>query len=857
MTGAAGLARPLFNHDPGEWLPGAGAGAADASFSLLHGLYWLAANMAAQSGLLLAVDDAHWADRPSLRALLYLVQRIEDLPIAVLVACRRAEPGPSADLLAELAAHPGVAVIEPNPLSGPAAVTLIRAHHPEADDEFCAACAEVSGGNPFFLDELLLALDNQGVTPDRNAVDLIRRLGRESISRAVLLRLARLPLGAVTLARAVAVLGDDCHLGLAASLAGLELADAAALADQLTAVGIFAPSATLSFVHPVVESAISTETPAGERAHLHARAALHLHQAGSPVTRTAVHLLAVPPAGQAWVVDTLRASARLALAEGAADIAVRQLDRALAEPPPSGQRADVLRELGIAEARAGHSGGPDHLIEAAGLVGDPHQRASLLLDAGRALFWLGRNLEAAATFDDGLAALAGADDDDLAKDLQAAWVNAATMEASLRAEGLRRLGPILAKSRAGTTARQRALLAQVAFERTLLGDRKNEPVALALRAWDRGRLLEDETADGMTPYLITSVLSLSDELDASLMLLDAAFEDARRRGSVMGFATASYARFMPFYFQGRVLDAIADLQAALDARRYGWESYAPAACWGLAMSQLARGDISAADAAVTVANTDERRWRETLSYPLLLAGRAEVASARHQHREALDLLLEAGQRLRDDYRVTSPAVLPWRSQAALAAAKVGDTDRAMALAADEVRLARRTAIPRVIGVALRAEGLVTGGRAGLDLLEQAAVVLAGSPARLEHARALVELGAAIRREGSQVAAREPLRQALDVADRSGALPLAQRAREELVMAGARPRRAVLSGLDSLTAAERRVATLAGDRLTNREIAEALFVTPKTVEYHLRNVFTKLHVSSRAELAGLTAQSSAG
>ena len=123
------------------------------------------------------------------------------------------------------------------------------------------------------------------------------------------------------------------------------------------------------------------------------------------------------------------------------------------------------------------------------------------------------------------------------------------------------------------------------------------------------------------------------------------------------------------------------------------------------------------------------------------------------------------------------------------------------------------------------------------------------PDRLEHARALVDLGAALRRANRRADARAPLRRALDLADRGGMRRLARRARHELRAAGARPRRTALSGIAALTPAEHRVAALAADGHSNREIAQRLYVTTRTVETHLTHAFQKLDITSRAELAG--------
>lgn len=145
-------------------------------------------------------------------------------------------------------------------------------------------------------------------------------------------------------------------------------------------------------------------------------------------------------------------------------------------------------------------------------------------------------------------------------------------------------------------------------------------------------------------------------------------------------------------------------------------------------------------------------------------------------------------------------------------------------------------------------GLVEGGANGVAALREAESVLARSEARLEHARALVALGAALRRSKRAVDAREPLRRGLAVARACGSLPLAEQAHEELTATGARPRKIVRAGAEALTASERRVAGMAADGMTNKEIAQALFVTVRTVEAHLHHAYQKLNISSRNELA---------
>ena len=177
----------------------------------------------------------------------------------------------------------------------------------------------------------------------------------------------------------------------------------------------------------------------------------------------------------------------------------------------------------------------------------------------------------------------------------------------------------------------------------------------------------------------------------------------------------------------------------------------------------------------------------------------------------------------------------------------GNPAEARRLADSELQDARRAGLPRPAGIALRTRGMLEGGQPGLRDLREAAELAAANGARLEHARALVEFGAALRRANQRTAAREPLRNGPALAYRCGATRLAERARAELLAAGARPRRGALTGLEALTTSERRVAELAAAGMSNPEIAQALLVTLNTVEGHLRHVYQKLSISSRGQL----------
>jgi DNA-binding CsgD family transcriptional regulator len=230
----------------------------------------------------------------------------------------------------------------------------------------------------------------------------------------------------------------------------------------------------------------------------------------------------------------------------------------------------------------------------------------------------------------------------------------------------------------------------------------------------------------------------------------------------------------------------------------------------------------------------------------VLARRGRVRVAQGRLEEGLADLTEAGRRL-DRARIANPTFGAWRSDAALALAALGRGDEGRALAVEELTLARAVGQPRSIGMALRALARCAEPDP-IARLDEAVVTLATSPDRLQEAYALADLGTALRVAGRRDEARGRLRRALDQATRLGAAALAERAREELIAAGARPRRAALTGAAALTPSELRCARMAADGLTNRDIAQRLFVTVRAVEMHLTATYKKLGIGSRAEVA---------
>jgi tetratricopeptide (TPR) repeat protein len=451
LTGPAGSASLLFESDAEAIL----LPASDASFAILHGLYWLAARAAENQPTLLIVDDAHWADEPSLRLLSYLVGRIRDQPIGLLVTARSGEPG-AGGLLRQVAAERDVTVCEPAPLSAAAVTAMIRARMPSADDGFCQRCWELTAGNPLAVRELLLAMADRSADSPRPDLDAIAERAARSLSRSVLRRLGSLPADACALADAVSVFEVGVELQWAAALAGLEPAAALVAADQLARADILTAAGPLSFTHPLLCATVYGALPRGRKAQTHRRAAEVLRAAHAPLEQVAAHLLEALPAGDGEVVEGLRGAARRAMAHGVPASAARYLERALREPPRDDRRVELLAELGRAEANFAPQVAIEHLEAAIELAGEPAQRAAIAVELGRALHDAGRPEDACATFERGVAEL-GYSGGELATELEAWYLTSAVLLLGRAADAQRRTAAIVARSRGASTRAERRL----------------------------------------------------------------------------------------------------------------------------------------------------------------------------------------------------------------------------------------------------------------------------------------------------------------------------------------------------------------------------------------------------------------
>ena len=832
-----------------------------------HGLYWLTANLAERQPLVIAVDDLHWADAPSLRWLSHLTARIEDLPVTLLLATRSGPDQP--DLIAELRSFPHCTRLAPRPLSEEAVAVLLRerlGEEGEPDGTLSAACRESTGGNPFLLTALLESLvalrEERGPDAPLSVGD-VRAAGPELVAETTLRRAAQLGAGAEALARAVAVLGGPAPLRHAAALEGQEIPRAARLADGVRAAGLLAPGTALEFAHAIVATAVYESIPPGERALAHARAARILEADGADPERVALHLLRGLPAGDPHVVEVLLAAADAATGRGAPDMAAGYLGRALDEPPAAEVRGEVLLRRGLALATIRDPAAVGVLRDAVAQLAAlavtgaaPGQAADAALASAGVLCLWGHHDSAQEICRETLRALrtAGtldqATEDRLAAALFAnSWLNAGTADCAWEEWSKIRTRLFAGDSAAGAssdaagaTAATDACRVFDALSATLTGE--GRAAALA----HLGPLLQDDltAAEAYPPALGVGLLVLNwnDEYGTALRATDRLLAAARQRGAMNMVADLSCHRSGILRRLGRLKDAATDARYGFDFELKASPPLAVAWSGTFLIESLTRmGELDEADevAEVVAARRPPDGWFQATVYRQT---RGMLRVAQRRFAEGLDDLLTAGEAWRG-LGVTNPSVAWWRSPAVRAYRGLGREDEAAALAAEQLDLARRAGTRMMLGTALRVAAPFSAHP--LDDLREAARALEDVNARFDAAWALAELGAHLRRARHRADAQHQLRRALDLAERSGAMPLRTYAREELLAAGARPRRNALTGPDALTSAERQVATLAAEGMSNRQIAQHLFVTQATVESHLRHIFHKLGIRSRTDL----------
>jgi DNA-binding CsgD family transcriptional regulator len=793
----------------------------EAAPQIAHSLFWLCSALAAARPLALIVDDAQWADRQSLVVLSYVARRIEELPLLMVVGARGDDPRAPSDLLSLLGSARGATRLRPQPLTAWGAVALIRRHAPDASLRSCLECHRAVDGSPWLLDELGRQIARFGPLPEGRGAPPVTTDARDIVRR----RLAALPPPDRAVAAALAILGNCAPLHVVAELAGVPIGELAPIRDALQAAGLLAPDG-LRFVHGLVAAALVEDLTHTDRERLHRMAARLLAATDTCADASAAHLLECSPQGDPAVTAQLVRAAAEARLTGTPLVAASYLERALEERAPGDDRGRLLADLGAAMFDAGRPGAAQRLRAS---LREPHDEESRIEVITRLA---------------GLEVLAGrsADIIDLLREHEGLGSEVATLDA---------LAPLPGRQ----VERQERL---EALDRRAIGDREIARAVVAHKAWlatelgglpavSAAELAADALRDGVlldaTPnraaYLLAlRTLVLADHQREARAAIDALRDAAELRGSLPLRAIAAWHAGELALRCGQVAEAEREGRAALALAGDALRPVSRGALEVLVRALAERGAFDEAEAVMLRHGLDAPSFARAR----LLLATSEYAAA---HAEAC----AAGARAEARGRL-NPSWVPWRSTAAIALAHLGRRDEAAALADEEVARAQQFGAPIPLAGALHARAVAEpDDRARIEICLRALRAVDGVAAVLDTVRIRLELGSTLLRTGSRVQAREALRPALADADAVGAVPLAKRARRELVATGLRPRRAAIEGAASLTPRQRQICSLAAAGRANREIARALFLSVKTVETHLAAGYRKLGISSRAELSG--------
>ncbi|MEV4434416.1 AAA family ATPase [Streptomyces sp. NPDC049585] len=822
--------------------PGSGAPA----HQVLHALHRLVAHLMTDRPLALVLDDAGHCDEASLRGLEYLLRRARRLPLLVVLAHGTGSAPATRTALTELTTRHAAATVRLGPLTDDDTAALVRhAFTAPADPSFAPLLAAAAGGNPRILTRVLRTLHAEGTAPDAAGAHRAEEICTALTAPYVRRVLAGRPAWTRDVATAAAVLGDAAPDHVAA-LAGVAPALAATALAELCDAGLLTPGA-LHFTTEATRAAVlaTLEPPALTR--LRTKAALLLDDAGRPAREVADQVLLLPGPLAPWMAATLREAADRAAGDGAHKAAAGYLHRLLdAEPDDVSVRAELAR------LRAGFS--PTEALplleEALTQATCVRTRAVIAAQYGLTCLAVRRGPAATTVLTGTLHALrehlgpqAGPADRELTAHLESVLLLAATAERTTLATARRHAATTPAPH--GDTPAQRQQLAMLATLTALDGRHADRAVDQARRALRT----PGGAPGGWAPLAAALPLALADETDDALDALEKVLSYAQECGEPRVYAQVLTARALILHRTGALPDAMTDARTATglvaEEPRCARMSEPVIA---LATVLADRGEADRAEQ--LLAGLDARSLkRSVMEHPLHLMARAQARRGLGDHEGALDLLLACGDFLAGS-GVGNPVLHPWWLHAVCLLSGMDRTDEARRIAEAAQEPARAWGTARALGLAGLARGATTPGEEGLALLTEAVTTLAGSPARADHARATHLLGKALLAAGDQRGAREHLRTAVALARQCGALALARAARSRLLAAGGRMGKITGSRTDMLTRTERKVAGLAGLGASNREIAEALFVTVRTVEMHLTSAYRKLAVGDRAGLAAV-------
>ena len=811
-----------------------------AKFELTHAFCWLLGSVAERRPLLLCLDDLHWSDPDSLELLHFFLRRIDLLPVAVLGATR---PWPAA--ASGLAVSLGLDTLELQPLSPQGCAALLGNRLPAGPGSPTLEEAfALTKGVPFLLEELADSLaTGTGPLPS----------SRRSL---ILGRLRGLPPESLRLLEAASILGSSFATSQASELAGMTPADLEEALVPLRELGLLAPrpGGGLSFNHPLLRHSCYESLPEATRRAWHRRAADLLRLSGARASLLAPHLELGASPGDLNASLLLGEAAREATATGAHGAAVLHLEKALELEPPFPFKAKLLFDLGHAHL------GCDSPPRAA----DAFTQAAALAETDLSFKCRIRRSLAVALVLGGDPAAARRQLELAVAEAKISHPAAALRAAFERFQFERIFGTIETAASAiqeavalGEASADTRAQAQIRSAACLFNSHLGDPDAFAL-AQEAVSRLSPSDADELEPiwgwsprFLLGIIAGRTGKYEEAVQILYTAV--ASWKDSSFSCAAAWAGAYLSEleYRRGRLREAYRHAAAAttpavlnfpmIDA----WASHLHARILG------DLGDLDAAEVALCRAEESARQSSTPLGLALCRWTRATLASRREQYGLAFQLFL-AGEK-EDWASAPSPMDFNWRLEAVevcLQTKRLPEARRLLTTVtqAPAFRNHRgvQSSIQRAYGLLREAEGKEAESEAAF---RQALTLGRETDEALEQGRNLLAYGAYLRRRGRSKEARFHLDEALLAFRACGSSLWADRAENERHLAGGR-RRVGYAGenrLELLTPQEHRIAEFLAQGRSNREIAYALFISPKTLETHLRNIYRKLAISSRQEV----------
>lgn len=835
VLAALSSSTPEFQNNGGQ-----GSSFIETSFADLDALNLLVSYLALErEPIVIAIDNLHWADRPTLRWLITLAERIESVPVAIFATVCGGIPGTDPALLDDLlfcCSHE----LRITRLGFAAATTVMEEQLGASPDRsFVTACMYATEGNPLLLNELARALAEHGVRPDARAADSLSGVVIDSLARSTHVRLRRISPVALSLFRAIAVLDGQATFDRIALITGTDLGTAAENCSAMTQMGLVtAAQLHVKVSQPLVRNAIMADHASTARQALHAQAAKLLYLDGEPENAIAEQLLLSSPLRETWVPTLLRSAAQTALVSGDPRAAILYLRRALAEPVDNDTRPVLLVEVANASTHTDIASAARSLAQAATLAPPAVLRDHLTPAAFNLLVLSGREDQAAELINSDLTHTSAQLNDSL------------TIRLALFAQGPS--GGI--RTMANSLDRLRALAPYNALEFGLAAMAEavsdgslTNVVSLAQRAAAYPISIPE---DLMAHLAAIQVLCWAGNLMEAQDLCEAVVVTADRWQHRPLHALGLSVRSAIHRRLGSVSAAVDDARHGLDLLlACGIRRQAALIYVVLANLVLALTDSGFHNDALTALERSELNGNmpEGCGPAVLLLARGRLRCASDQTDAGIQDLIACGRQLTEQ-GITNPAIAPWRSEAAHSFVRAGQPHEAQRYADEEVTLARRWGEPGQIGAALRAQAIAYSGDASqLSIISDSIAHLRTAGVKLELARSLIDYGLMLVQSDERVRARQPLREAVRLAREIECPNLVEQSKSAYAKTGGRLRNNPINGISSLTKSERNVAYIAATGKTNREIAKLLFVQQRTIEIHLTNAYRKLGIDGRSQL----------